>query len=298
MTTAVSRPTAIVTGASRGIGAGVARRLAAAGYGLLLTARESRAARASLAAVRSEAKGDTPVVFVPADLSRLTDVERLAETVLATVGAPTVLLHCAAVVPAAEERTPDGFELQWAVNHLAPFLLTRRAPVGPAPDGTPGRVVTVASKLHREGRLETRDDLFSTGSYDRNRRYRDTKLANVLFARALARRTDPEACVSLTLHPGAAGTGLLHDLEGTGAVDRLVDRTVRGLKGKPPWGLVDCVDRVFDVCTRSLEPDDHGSYREDGVRTDPSPQALDDELGEWLWDASRRATLDGGGAAM
>lgn len=288
--TAAEPLTALVTGASRGMGAGLAHRLAAAGYTLLLTARDSRRARRTVASVRAVAAQGQRVEWLPADLSEGAQIDRLAEAVRAAVGVPDLVVHGAALIPLAEERSGAGFEMQWAVNHLAPFRLTGGLGMGEGRGRAPRRIVTVASKLHREGRIERVPDLFTVGTYDRVQRYRDTKLANVLFARAAARRLDPGVCLSISLHPGAAGTLLFQDLEGTATVDRLVDRTLRGLRNKPPWGLAECVDRLVDACTRPLEAADHGGYLEDGQWSTPAPSALDDDLGEWLWAASERAT--------
>jgi hypothetical protein len=88
------------------------------------------------------------------------------------------------------------------------------------------------------------------------------------------------------VHPGVAGTRLNHDLSGTRPVDRVVNRVIRAVKGAQPWGLAECVDTVAAVCLQPLGPGDQGGYHEDGAIVDPSPAALDDELGEALWGAS------------
>jgi NAD(P)-dependent dehydrogenase (short-subunit alcohol dehydrogenase family) len=278
-----------VTGASRGIGAGVARRLAREGYDLVLTARPSSTADRAVKSVREAAATPARVEWLPADLSRMDDVALLAESIAARVGRPHLLLNCAAVVPPTERMTVDGFELQWAVNHLAPMLLTLRLPGAEGPVGGPARVVTVSSKLHRRGAIEVTDDLFAPRQYDSGRRYADTKLANVLFARALGLREGLDGRRSISVHPGVAGTRLNYDLSGTRAVDRTVNRLIRAVKRVEPWGLSDCVDTVSDACTRPLGPGDQGSYREDGSIVDPSPAALDDVTGEALWSISLQA---------
>ncbi len=297
------RPRAVVTGASRGIGAGVARELGRAGYDLTLVSRDSGRARATVRRIRSAAVTGAAIDFVPCDLSVMAQVEVLGRR-LRGEEPPSLVLHCAAVVPEGAERTTDGFERQWAVNHLAPFLLSSW--VTPAGVETAGRVVTVASQLHRGGSIDRDPDLFgATAGYDREGRYRDTKLANVLFARALGRRftklasassargegREPAAgpALSVCLHPGAAGTGLLYDLQGTRQVDRWLNRAIRAVKGVEPWGLAECIARVTEVCTRTLDAGENGSYWQDGEVAAPSGAALDDDLGEWLWAVSSSA---------
>jgi NAD(P)-dependent dehydrogenase (short-subunit alcohol dehydrogenase family) len=284
----VNRPLAVVTGASRGIGAGVARRLALEGWDLVLTARASATADRAVARVREAASSGARIEWMPADLSRMGDVARLAAAVKTGAGLPHLLLNCAAITPREERSTEDGFEMQWAVNHLAPMLLTLLLP-GAAHGGDAPRVVTVSSKLHRRGEIRPDGDLFRPRNYDMGRCYADTKLANVLFARALGRREGPDGRLSVSVHPGVAGTRLNHDLSGTRAVDRAVNRMIRTVKRAEPWGLAECVDTVAAVCLDPLGPADQGGYHEDGSFVEPSPAALDEDVGDALWSASARA---------
>jgi NAD(P)-dependent dehydrogenase (short-subunit alcohol dehydrogenase family) len=150
-----------------------------------------------------------------ADLARLADVRALADRVRERVPRLDVLVNNAGVAfrDGARRLSADGFELTFAVNHLAHFLLAaelRPLLEGSAVAGAPARVAAVASELHARGRLAL-DDLQGERRYSGGAAYADSKLANVLFARALARRADPARLVAHALHPGVIKTKLLRD---------------------------------------------------------------------------------------
>jgi len=222
---------AIVTGANSGIGYYAALELARKGAHVLLACRDRARGDAALARLRAEAPNASAEV-VPLDLASLASVREFAADELKR-GVPLDLLINNAGVMAPKKRleTKDGFELQFGTNVLGHFALTtllfpalvRAAESRPEPP----RVVTIASIAHKQGRLNF-DDLQSARGYNPMGAYRQSKLANVMFALELDRRVRaaglPTARIlSVAAHPGVANTNLFQVGE-YGKVEKLIRR--------------------------------------------------------------------------
>jgi NAD(P)-dependent dehydrogenase (short-subunit alcohol dehydrogenase family) len=273
---------ALVTGATDGIGRATALALAARGVTVLVHGRDAERGRAVVDALRP--RGDVPdwaaEPFV-ADLARLADVRALADRVAERAPRLDVLVNNAGVALRGPERhaSADGFELTMAVNHLAHFVLAERLrPLLERRDAGagPGRVVTVASELHARGRLDW-DDPFGRRAErypGGTAAYAASKLANVLFARALARRADPRVLVSHALHPGVIKTKLLR--EGFGS---------RGGASVEEGAETSVHVALSDEAGRTT-----GRYWADARAEEPAPPARDDAAGERLWAASEAAS--------
>lgn len=199
--------TILVTGSTDGIGKETALELARQGHRVLLHGRNAaRLADVCLEVEQVCAAAARPLTFC-ADLSVMDRVRGLADEVDRAVEALDVLINNAGVYMNARVETDDGFEMTFAVNHLAPFLLTR----GLLPAlrrARHARVVTVSSVAHRRGQMHW-DDL-QLFAFDDYRAYAQSKLANVLFSNELARRLAPAGITSNSLHPGVISTKLLH----------------------------------------------------------------------------------------
>jgi NAD(P)-dependent dehydrogenase (short-subunit alcohol dehydrogenase family) len=195
----------LVTGATRGIGRASAQALAALGATVLVHGRDLAGAQA-VAAHISRATGNREVRPVHADLAALAAVRRLAAELAAQLPRLHVLINNAAVLTSAGAVSADGYELTFAVNHLAPFLLTNLL-LPRLRQSAPARVIVVASEAHRRATLDF-DDLMSartTGSWTA---YERSKLANVLFMRALDRRLAGSGVTVNAVHPGVVRSGL------------------------------------------------------------------------------------------
>ena len=202
------RRTALVTGGTRGIGLEVVRGLATLGYRILAVGRDPGTAKI---ATESLGRAADQVSFLLADLGSRTEVRALAESVALQSPVLDLLIHNAAVVRPTRGLTPDGDEWQWAVNHLAPFLLTSL--LFPAlARSTAGRVVITASQVERGGSIDF-DDLTLAHGYTPASAYGRSKLANVMFCYELARRIDGSGVTANCLHPGVVRTGLLDTLQ-------------------------------------------------------------------------------------
>ena len=269
-------PVILLTGATSGIGRDAAGRLAAAGAEVIVHGRSAGRVRQTVAAIR-RATPAARVTGAVADFARRRDVESLATQIRTQCSRLDVLVHNAAVVPLRREVTEDGFERQFAVNHLAPFLLTHRlAPL--LGRSAPARVVIVASQLERNGRIALHD-LQSEQSYDSSAVYCNTKLANVLFARELARRLAGTGVTSNCLHPGIAGTNLLNAL---GRKPRWLAPWTRYRQPRPRAATDGIVRLALDESLVGTS----GAYFREAVESEPSATARDMELARELWRAS------------
>ena len=179
--------TVLVTGASGGIGQATALGLAAMGAHLAITGRDR--GRTEGAAREIRAAGGGPVDVFVADLSAQSQVRRLAAEVLQRLPRIDVLVNNVGGFWNTRHVTADGLEHTFALNHLAPFLLTNLL-LSRLKHSTPARVVTVSSNAQALGRIDF-EDLQAERSYSGARAYNQSKLANVLFTYELARRLAP-----------------------------------------------------------------------------------------------------------
>lgn len=201
----------LVTGATAGIGYHTAEGLAAMGARTVLLARNAGKAADAAEKIRQRT-GNRQVEVVIADLSRLDDVRRAAVEIGERFDALHVLVNNAGVIAREHTITEDGHELQWAVNHLAPFALTNRL-LSLLEASGPARVVTVSSQVHHQGVIDF-GDLTAERYYDPLAAYYRSKLANVVFTYALADRLAGTDVTANCLHPGVYATTLLADYSG------------------------------------------------------------------------------------
>jgi NAD(P)-dependent dehydrogenase (short-subunit alcohol dehydrogenase family) len=195
--------TVLVTGGTAGIGKATAVGLAALGARVGITGRDRVRAESAAADIRA-ASGNPAVDVFTADLSSQAEVRRLAGEVLDAYPRLHVLVNNVGGFWAHRHVTVDGLEHTFALNYLAPFLLTNLL-LDRLTASAPARVVTVASGAHAAGRIDF-DDLQASASYSGQRAYNASKLANVMFTYALARRLDGTGVTATVLHPGVVRT--------------------------------------------------------------------------------------------
>jgi retinol dehydrogenase 12 len=201
----------LVTGATNGIGLEACKTLASLGATVVLVGRDPGRIESALAQVRQAAPG-AKLDSLQADFASLSDVRALADAFKARYSRLDVLLNNAGLVLHERQVTKDGFEATIGINHLAPFLLTHLLMDVLKASG-PARVVNVSSEAHRLASLDI-DDLQSTRGYKMMRAYGNSKLANILFTQALARRLKGTQVTTNSLHPGTVRTGFGHNTEG------------------------------------------------------------------------------------
>jgi retinol dehydrogenase-14 len=259
----------LVTGATRGIGLETAVRLAWLGADVLVHGRDAGRGAAALATVRAaSASGATPALYL-ADLGSLAGVRRLAAEVAHASPRLDVLVANAGVYAPERRETPDGLELTFAVNVVAPIVLAAALLPALRAAGA-ARIVIVSSASHWTGQMRWDDlQLAAPGSYDGIRAYDQSKLAVLMLTMALARRLERSGVTAVCLDPGDAATGMLAS-------------GWPGLRGIPVEdGAVTTVYLVSAPEAAGVS----GAYFEDGAAVTPLAAALDVAAQERLWAA-------------
>jgi NAD(P)-dependent dehydrogenase (short-subunit alcohol dehydrogenase family) len=195
----------LITGATHGIGLAGAEALARRGANVAIVARDD--VRAAEAVRRIEGAGGSKVDVLHADLFSQASVRSLAQEALERYPSIEVLINNAGAMFTTRELTVDGIERTWALNHLAPFLLTTLL-LDRIKASAPARIITTTSDAHK-GKLIPFDDLNAERSY-RGRgftRYGESKLANIVFTVELARRLQGTGVTAYCFHPGLVATG-------------------------------------------------------------------------------------------
>ena len=203
ITPSMTGKTVLITGGSGGIGKATAIGLARLGARVGITGRDTTRAEAAAADIRA-ASGNPAVEAFVADLSSLAEVRRLAAAVLDAYPRLDVLVNNVGGFWAHRHLTADGLEHTFALNHLAPFLLTNLL-LDRLKASVPARVVTVSSGAQAMGRIDF-DDLHGVHRYVGQRAYNQSKLANVMFTYELARRLEGSGVTATVLHPGVVRT--------------------------------------------------------------------------------------------
>lgn len=268
----------VVTGANAGIGKVVAREFASRGAYLVMVCRnEERALRARDEIVRST--GNSGVEVMLADFAWQYEIREVASRIKAKFEQVDVLVNNAGTVLSRREETLDGIEKTFAVNHLAPFLLTNLLMdrLLSAPDA---RVITVASGAHRRGAgIFHMGNLQLETGWSSYRAYGLSKLCNIMFTHELARRTGGTGLTALSMHPGVVSTRLTKK---AGWFTHLAWTLGRPFMRSPEKGADTIIWLAEDESVRRRS----GGYFRDRAEREPHSLATDNELTEELWEIS------------
>ena len=193
----------LITGANAGIGKSTALGLAKTGFEVVLVSRD-RVRGATAQAEIIEASGNPHIDLFVADLASQEEIHQLADRFTRRYPRLDVLINNAGVAKKEYTLTSEGYEMTFAVNHLAPFLLTNLL-LDILRTSAPSRIINVSSMVHKWGMINF-DDLMGGVSYDMDKAYNQSKLANILFTKELARRLGGTGVTVNSLEPGMVAT--------------------------------------------------------------------------------------------
>jgi len=267
----------LITGATNGIGLAAAEALAARGANVAIVGRAQSRTKVAEALVRARAAPGGTVSTHLADLSSQAAVRKLAADVLARYGKLDVLLNNAGAMYTTRQVSVDGIELTWALNHLAPFLLTMLL-LDRLKASAPSRIITTASDAHL-GATVPFDDLNAERSYRGFGRYKETKLANILFTNELARRLEGSNVTAHSFHPGLVASGFNRN---NGLLMDMAMLLLRPISRNVQKGA----ETLVWLATSPDVVSTNGRYYADMQSRLPSPQAQDAAAARRLWEIS------------
>lgn len=268
--------TVLVTGGTGGIGRATALGLASMGAHLGITGRDRGRSEDAAREIRTAGGGQVDV-FV-ADLSSQSEVRRLADGVLQSLSQIDVLVNNVGGYWNTRHVTADGLERTFALNHLAPFLLTNLL-IDRLRQSAPARVVTVSSNAQAMGRIDF-DDLQGERSYSGAQAYNQSKLANVLFTYELARRLRATSVTANALHPGVVRTSF--GAEDPRGVQRLFVPFMRPFMRSPAKGAATSIRLASAPDLEQVT----GRYFVNSKPKRSSKRSYDEDAAARLWQVS------------
>lgn len=270
----------LVTGATSGIGKATALGLAQMGASVVIVSRDREKGEAVQREIKTESRNDA-VDLLLADLSSQESIRQLVDNFLERYTKLHVLINNAGTVSLRRRETVDGLETTFAVNQLAPFLLTNLL-LDVIKASAPSRIINVSSNSHEAGYIKM-DDLQSEKHYRFMRAYGQSKLALVLFTYELARRLQGTGVTANCLHPGFVATNIGQD--GSGPVGRaLVNLIFSSLGISPEEGAK---TTIFLATSPEVEGVT-GKYFVKSIPKRSVPVTYDETLQRQLWEESAR----------
>jgi len=264
----------VITGGNSGIGLETARALISAGAQVILLCRDLEC---GLDAVEDLSSAGQPPIFVHCDLAEPDSIDLAAVQIADCWPRIDVLINNAGAYFPRYRTTARGLEMTFAVNHLGPFRLTRM--LLPLLTGPDARIVNVASIAHAQSRLDFTDLQRRSRRYFGFFAYADSKLCNILFTRALAKRLEGTGVTANSLHPGVVATGFGQDEPG---FFNALFRLGSPLLSSPQSGAKTSIHLASSPDVASVS----GEYFARSRPTQPSRRARDDESAEKLWAIS------------
>ena len=270
---------ALVTGGTSGIGKATAMALSAMGSDVVVVGRDRERGERAAAEIRAQTGGRVDLAL--ADLSSQAEVRALAEEFKRRYDRLDVLVNNAGLVQSTRTETVDGLEATFAINHLAPFLLTNLL-LDMLQQSAPSRVVTVSSEAERWGNIDF-DDLQSKKNYRGFPVYGMTKLANIMFTYELAERLKGTGVTATCMHPGAVNTRFGTKNRGPMTI---LFRAFKPFMRTPEQGA----DTVIWLASSPDVEDVSGRYYSDRKPIEPKKIANDSAARRRLWEESERLT--------
>jgi NAD(P)-dependent dehydrogenase (short-subunit alcohol dehydrogenase family) len=274
--------TILITGGTNGIGKASALSLAKMGAQVVIVGRNAEKTQATVAELKTQS-GNAQIDFLLGDLSLMSEIRRVAEEYKQRYGHLHVLLNNAGGVYAERQETREGLEMTFALNHISYFLLTHLL-LDHIRASAPARIINVSSGAHVMGSLDFNDlqnkHNYSLGGF---RAYGQSKLMNVLFSYALARRLEGSGVTVNALHPGTVATGFGKN---NGGVMGLLTGIIMRFGLSPERGAETSIYLASSAEVEGIT----GKYFDNRKAVQSSPISYDTAVQEQLWQVSEQIT--------
>ncbi len=270
----------IVTGANSGIGKATSLGLAQMGATVVMVCRDQVKGEEAQNEIKEESGNDS-IDLILADLALQASIRQLAENIQQRYQQVHVLINNAGVVNLKRRETSDGFEVMFAVNYLAPFLLTNLL-LEKLKASAPARIINVSSESHQAGYIRI-DDLQSKKPFKIMRGYGQSKLALLLFTYELAWRLEGTGVTANCLHPGFVATNIGQN--GVGSVSRSIIKLIFSRLGiSPEKGAKTSIYLASSPEVEGVT----GKYFAKSIPIRSAPISYDEALQRQLWEESAK----------